>query len=92
MKNKAKIFIVTSLFFTLVIIIVKFTINLLLNKKYAVDEIIYTDRKEGLIGIYEIISKDYLFMLYFNLFFIIILFILFIYYLIIFVKNKSTVK
>lgn len=89
MKNKIKIFIITLSFLYLAIIIIKFTINLLLNKKYAVDEIIYTDRKEGLLGISEIITKDYLHMIYFNAFFIIILFVLFIYYLSFYLKNKN---
>jgi hypothetical protein len=89
MKNKINIFIVTSMFLLLLIVNIKFIVNLLLNKKYVVDEIIYTDRKEGLEGIQEIISKDYLFMFYFNIFFIIILTFMFIYFLIWRKKNKT---
>lgn len=45
---------------------VSFTINLALNKKYAVDEIPYTHSKKALEGIQEIVQRDYVSMIYIN--------------------------
>lgn len=70
-----KIYKILLILFSLAVItsIVLFNINLLLNKKYAVDEISYTKRPEGLVGIQQIITQDYIYMLYFNIFYILIL-------------------
>ena len=70
-----KIYKILLTLFSLVVIIsiVLFNINLLLNKKYAVDEISYTSRPEGLVGIQQIITQDYIYMLYFNILYILIL-------------------
>jgi len=50
----------------------------MLNKKYAVDEISYTTRKEGLTGIQEIVADDYLYMFYCNIIFVLVLLIIFV--------------
>ena len=85
MKKSVKIIIAILILFGITLII-KFNINLLLNKKYAVDEIPFTNRKEGLVGIQEIISDDYVWMLCFNIAFIAILLILLV--IVFFKKNK----
>ena len=69
-KAKALIIIIILLF---MFMLVQFNINLVLNKKYAVDEISYTHREEGLKGIQEIIENDYIYMLYFNVFYMLLL-------------------
>ena len=73
---KLKIKVVVIIFNLLSIIVsIFFAINLLLNKKYAVDEISHTQNSEGLEGIQEIISIDYLSMFYVNIFFVVVLLI-----------------
>ncbi len=56
--------------------IISFTMDLLLNKKYAVDEIPYTNRQQGLVGIQEVIEKDYVHMLYLNIGYVFVLIII----------------
>ena len=75
MKKSKKIVI---LLFTLsiIIFILSFTISLALNKKYAVDEIVFTKTNTGLLGIQKIIEADYLWMMYLNIFYALMLIIL----------------
>jgi hypothetical protein len=72
MKNKFKL-IILLITGVICFYIISFNLNLLLNKKYAVDEISFTNRKKGLIGLQEIISNDYANMFYLNIFYIILL-------------------
>lgn len=72
MKNKFKL-IILLITGVVCFYIISFNLNLLLNKKYAVDEISFTNRKQGLIGLQEIISKDYTNMFYLNIFYVILL-------------------
>jgi hypothetical protein len=79
---KAKIKIIMILINVLIIVIaILFNINLMLNKKYCVDEISSTKSQQGLIGIQEIITKDYIYMIYFSALYSVILIILCILYI-----------
>ena len=79
---KAKIKIIMILINVLIIVIaILFNINLMLNKKYCVDEISCTKSQQGLVGIQEIITKDYIYMIYFSAFYSVILIILCILYI-----------
>ncbi|WP_304198245.1 hypothetical protein [Flavobacterium alvei] len=68
--NKLALIVITGV---ICFFVISFNINLILNKKYAVDEIPFTTRKQGLIGVQEIISLDYLYMIYLNIFFVVLL-------------------
>ena len=85
--KKIKI-IVVLLSVVLIIFAMMFNVNLLLNKKYVVDEISYTRKQEGLIGIQEIVSQDYIYMLYFNLFYILI----FVGMIVLFFKKSKNIR
>lgn len=56
--------------------IISFTMDLLLNKKYAVDEIPFTNRQQGLVGIQEVIERDYMQMLYLNIGYVFVLIVI----------------
>tara|TARA_Y100000815_G_C13258215_1_gene468179 strand:+ start:413 stop:682 length:270 start_codon:yes stop_codon:yes gene_type:complete len=75
MKKKYKLGIV-FINIILLIVAIQFNINLLLNKKFVVDEISHTFTKEGLKGIEEIVSNDYIWMFYFTIFNTLLLIIL----------------
>lgn len=74
MKKNYWIIVIILLSVSIITYIISTTINLLLNKKYVVDEISYTDRKKGLEGIQEVISADYVSIFYLNI--IIVIFVL----------------
>ena len=73
MKKTYKIIGLIAFMGAIISFIISATINLLLNKKYAVDEIKYTERKQGLEGIQEIITTDYINTIYSNAFIIVLL-------------------
>lgn len=76
MKKKYWIFTIILVTVSIIAYIISATVNIMLNKKYAVDEIAYTDKKDGLKGIQEIVSTDYINIYYLN---IIVIFILLVY-------------
>lgn len=50
-----------------------FVINLLLNKKYVVDEILYAKGKNQHEGLHDLITYDYISMMYFTIFSLIVI-------------------
>mgnify|MGYP000903189964 CR=1 FL=1 len=60
MKKAYKIIGVVAVILTIIGYLISTIINLVLNKKYAVDQIKYTERKQGLEGIQEIVTEDYI--------------------------------
>lgn len=73
MKKGFKIISLIVVVLAVMICLISESINLVLNKKYVVDQIKYTERKQGLEGIQEIITADYIEIIRLNLFIILIL-------------------
>jgi hypothetical protein len=70
MKRLYKIIGLIIITMIMIFSVISATINLFLNKKYVVDQIKYTERKQGLEGIQKVITEDYISTIYLNIFFI----------------------
>lgn len=72
MKRREKI-IILIVMVLITMFSLSFVINLLLNKKYVVDEILYASHKSQLEGLHDLITYDYIWMMYFTVFSLIVM-------------------